>query len=159
VKRCAVAGLALFLLIAVPSSAAADVTAFLGAATTPTTRSGKGIAIGIGLVIVGFEFEYSNISEDEAQGAPGIKTGMGNLVVMTPTHKIQLYGTTGGGLFRETYRDRTSTNFGTNIGGGAKIALAGPIRLRVDYRVLRLNGTQTLFKNVKRMYVGLSLSF
>jgi opacity protein-like surface antigen len=155
----AAAGLALACLTMLPASAAADVTAFLGAATTPSSRPAKGIAIGIGLILVGFEFEYAIISEEEKDAAPALTTGMGNLVLMTPTNKLQFYGTTGGGLFRERYRERNATNFGTNIGGGVKVALAGPIKLRVDYRIFRLNGTQVLYKTVKRMYAGLSLSF
>ena len=39
-----------------------------------------------------------------------------------------------------------------------KLALAGPLRLRLDYRVFRLNGNP-LFKKVQRFYGGLSLSF
>lgn len=138
--------------------ALADVTAFWGVSSTPSSRSAKGISIGLGLIIVGFEFEYGTITEDEAKGAPGLTTGIGNIVVMTPTTKIQLYGTTGGGLFRERYRTFTTTNFVTNIGGGAKIALAGPFKLRLDYRVFSLNGTP-ITKRVQRFYGGLSLSF
>ena len=107
---------------------------------------------------MGFEFEYAKIVEDETTAAPELTTGMGNLMVMTPSHKVQLYATTGGGLFHERYRDFTTTNFGANVGGGVKIALAGPIRLRIDYRVFSLNGTP-ITKHVQRFYGGLSLSF
>ncbi len=112
----------------------------------------------MGLIVVGFEFEYGKTVEDEATGAPGLTTGMGNLMVMTPTVKVQLYGTTGGGLFHETYRDRGTTSFGTNVGGGVKLGLAGPIRLRLDYRIFNLNG-DPLYKRVQRFYAGVSVSF
>jgi opacity protein-like surface antigen len=141
-----------------PLPAAADVTAFFGVSPTPATRTTQGVAVGLGLVVVGFEFEYGKTRQDDAKGAPGLTTGMGNLMVMTPTHKVQLYATTGGGLFHEIYRTRGTTSFGTNVGGGVKIALAGPIRMRFDYRVFKLNG-DPLFKNVHRFYGGLSLSF
>jgi hypothetical protein len=141
-----------------PRQASADVTVFLGTSPSPSTRSAKGVSIGLGLLIVGFEFEYAKISEDEPEAAPELTTGMGNIVVMTPTFKIQLYGTTGGGIFHERYRDFTTTNFGTNVGGGIKFALAGPIRLRVDYRIFNLNGTP-IVSHVQRVYAGLSLSF
>jgi hypothetical protein len=157
-RKCSIALLMMLLLMASPRPAAADVTGFLGVSSTPSGRSAKGIAIGIGLIIVGFEFEYSKISEDESQAAAGLTTGMGNLQVMTPTTKLQLYATTGGGLYRETYRDVTTTNFATNIGGGVKIGLAGPVRLRIDYRIFNLNGNPTL-KRYQRVYGGLSLSF
>ena len=154
----ALALLVLTLLAASPAPALADLTAFAGVSSTPSSRSAKGVAIGIGLVIVGFEFEYSKIAEDETQAAAGLTTGMGNIVLMTPTVKLQLYATTGGGLYRETVRDFTTTNFATNIGGGAKIGLAGPIRLRIDYRVFSLNGSPVL-KRYQRIYGGVSLSF
>jgi hypothetical protein len=154
----AVSLLALGLLMTHPAPAAADLTAFLGEATTPATRSAKGVSVGIGLVIVGFEFEYAKIAEDEREAAPSLTTGMGNIVIMTPTSKLQLYGTTGGGVFHEQLREFTTTNVATNVGGGVKIALAGPIRLRLDYRVFKLNGTP-IVDRVHRFYGGLSLSF
>lgn len=153
-----IALLMLVLLTVWPSRASADLTAFAGVSSTPSGRSAKGVAIGLGLIIVGFEFEYSKITEDETQAAAGLTTGMGNIMVMTPTVKLQLYATTGGGVYRETFREFTTTNFATNLGGGAKIGLAGPIRLRIDYRVFSLNGSP-LLKRYQRMYGGLSLSF
>ena len=39
-----------------------------------------------------------------------------------------------------TQPNNSQTNFGSNIGGGAKINLVGPLRLRVDYRVFNLHG-------------------
>lgn len=152
-----IAGLALMVSLT-PTPALADVTGFLGASSTPSSRSAKGIAIGIGLIIFGFEFEYASIAEDESQAAAGLTTGMGNIMVMTPTFKVQLYATTGAGLYRETYRDLRTTHFATNLGGGAKIGLAGPIRVRIDYRVFSLSGAPTLAR-YQRVYGGLSLSF
>lgn len=141
-----------------PAPALADLTGFLGVTTTPDSRSTKGVAIGISLLVVGFEFEFAKTAQEEATGSPGLTTGMGNLMVMTPTSRLQLYGTTGGGLFHETYREIGNTNFGTNVGGGVKLSLAGPIRLRIDYRVFNFNGNP-LYKHVHRVYGGLSLSF
>ncbi len=153
-----IAPLMLLVLLVRPAPAAADLTGFWGVSPTPSSRSAKGVAIGLGLLVVGFEFEYGKIVEDEAQAAPELTTGMANIMVMTPTFKVQLYGTTGGGLYHERWRDYTNTSFGTNIGGGVKFALAGPVRLRVDYRVFNLTGTPIL-GHVHRVYAGLSLSF
>jgi hypothetical protein len=110
-----------------PRSAAADLTAFYGFSPTPEKRSTKGIAIGISLLIVGFEFEIWQDLEDESEAAPGLTTGMGNVMV-TLTAKVQLYGTIGGGVFHRIMRDRGTTSFGTNLGGGVKFALVGPPR-------------------------------
>ena len=50
------------------------------------------------------------------------------------------------------------TNFGTNIGGGAKITLVGPLRLRIDYRIFNLRGTPRQ-AHPQRLYAGLNLKF
>ncbi len=54
--------------------------------------------------------------------------------------KVQLYATLGGGYYRIRYEpiDLQKTGFGTNLGGGVKIDLVGPLRLRLDYRVFKL---------------------
>ena len=38
----------------------------------------------------------------------------------------------------------SETNVGVNVGGGVKMSLAGPLRLRLDYRVFTLKGTPLL---------------
>ena len=83
---------------------------------------------------------------------------MVNGLVTTPTSKTQFYLTAGGGFFRERTGEETETSFGTNIGGGVKLALAGPIRLRLDYRVFNLRG-DPLYSTVHRVYAGANLSF
>ena len=151
-----------------PATASADITGFLGANPTPTTRSVRGFAIGTGLVIVGFEFEYAHTSDDLENFAPELQTFMFNGLVQTPIPiaRMQFYGTAGGGVFRETLDrlsgetpDRISeTNVGINVGGGVKITLIGPLRLRLDYRVHTLRGTP-LYSNPKRFYAGINLKF
>jgi hypothetical protein len=83
---------------------------------------------------------------------------MFNGIVSTPTTGIQFYGTVGGGFYRERLGGETETSFGTNIGGGAKITLAGPLRLRIDYRVFSLRGGAQ-HKTPQRFYAGLNLRF
>jgi hypothetical protein len=151
-------GLMLACLLVRPAPAAADITAFLGFTPTMDTRPARGFAAGINLLIVGFEFEYSRMTEHPIEGAPGLTTGMFNVLVLTPTSGIQLYLTAGGGLYRESLLDERETHFATNVGGGAKISLAGPIRLRVDYRVFSLRGSPFV-RTPHRIYTGLSLSF
>ena len=157
-QRLLVSTLALAGLLACASPARADVTAFLGRSTTPSGHMVKGGAVGIGLLVVGFEVEGAIHTEDALKGIPGLKTGMGNVLVQTPTGSAQLYATVGGGVYRETLGTGSETNFGTNIGGGIKVGLAGPLRLRADYRVLTLRGTPH-YKTVHRFYVGASIKF
>lgn len=140
-------------------------------------RTAKGFAFGFGLVIVGFEFEYSNTSGVDhcvakigvpGLCAPSVTTGMGNVLVQTPHGllPVQLYGTVGAGLYREhwdlgeaiTRSDENDYGVGTNVGGGVKINLVGPLRLRIDYRVFKLaNGAYNT--TPQRFYAGANLSF
>ncbi len=146
-----------------PASVGADATAFIGANTTPSNRTVKGAAVGFGLLIVAFEFEYATTNEDvdlPASPAPALKTGMGNVLLQTPVpiFRLQPYFTTGAGLFRETLGSHEETSWGTNVGGGVKVSLAGPLRLRMDYRVFRL-ASGALYSPAHRLYAGLNLSF
>lgn len=146
------------LTIAVTATPArADFTAFTGFSPTPATRSARGFAVGISLVVIGFEFEYAATSEHPVDGAPSLRTGMMNGLIQTPT-RTQLYLTAGGGFFRERLGIGSETSFGTNVGGGIKFSLAGPLRVRVDYRVFNLRGTP-LYPTPQRVYVGLNLAF
>jgi len=149
---------ALFLVAAVP--ARADVTGFLGANLSPANRQVLGGALGFGLLAIGFEFEYAFTPEDVTAKAPALKTGAGNLVLQTPVAIMgyQPYFTTGGGFFSETLGTVSNSGFGVNTGGGVKVSLAGPVRLRVDYRVFRL-GSGSLNPNTQRIYAGLNLKF
>jgi opacity protein-like surface antigen len=152
-------------LLLVPSVARADITAFIGATVTPATRPMKGFAVGAGLLAVGFEFEYAHTNEDlgdPVEPGPELRTFMFNGLVQTPfaIAGIQPYGTLGGGFYRETLSvgDRSETSFGTNLGGGAKINLLGPLRLRLDYRLFKLRGSP-LHATVQRFYAGINLKF
>ena len=140
-----------------PTPAYADLTAFLGVSPTPATRQTKGVAIGLSLLIVGFEFEYGKTSENVEKGAPSLTTGMFNGLVMTPTRN-QIYLTAGGGVYHEKLAADTSTSVGTNFGGGVKLHLAGPVRLRLDYRVFALIG-HAKYKAPQRFYAGFNMTF
>lgn len=125
-------------LLAAP--AYADITGFIGATVTPANRLAKGFAVGGGLLVIGFEFEYSDTSDDAAAGVPSLKTGMGNVLLQPPApiFGFEPYFTAGGGVYRERLDPHVDTSFGTNIGGGVKVTLIGPLRVRVDYRMFRL---------------------
>jgi opacity protein-like surface antigen len=145
-------------LIAAP--AFADITAFIGANTTPSNRQVRGLAAGIGLLVVGFEFEFANTTDDPLTSAPSLTTGSGNIMFQTPTaiFGFQPYFTTGGGLYRETLGAHEDTSFALNTGGGVKVNLIGPLRLRVDYRVFKL-GSGALHSPAHRVYAGVNVKF
>jgi len=142
------------------SPAYADLTAFVGMTSTPTMRGVKGFAFGSGFLVVAFEFEYSDTSEDLLEGAPSLRTGMGNVLLQTPVpiRRFQPYFTTGAGGFHERQGTATETSIGINSGGGVKISLRGPLRARVDYRVFKLRG-EPAYSTVHRVYAGINLKF
>ena len=157
---------AFLLLIVAATPAFADATVFIGSTTTPTNRAAKGVAIGMGLLIIGFEFEYSDTGEDFEESVPSLRTGMGNVLLQTPLPVLgmQFYGTIGGGGYREELKGdfdepvRQETHAGINMGGGVKVSLLGPVRVRLDYRVFKLQG-EPLHETVHRVYAGLNLAF
>ena len=153
----AASSIAFIMTLAAPATASADLTGFLGLTATPKSRSVKGFAIGINVILIGFEFEFANTVEDPLKAAPGLKTYSFNGAVMTPTH-TQLYLSAGGGVFRERFGTDTTTSLGTNIGGGIKLPLMGPLRLRLDYRVFNLRGS-AVYKHPQRFYAGVNVSF
>jgi opacity protein-like surface antigen len=161
---------AVLAVLAAPAKAFADATLFLGANMSPANRTAKGLAIGVGLLFVGFEFEYSDTTDDLPSRSPALKSGMGNVLLQTPGDffGIQPYFTVGGGVYHEdlsttsTVGTTTSlidnTGFGMNTGGGVKINLIGPIRLRVDYRVFSLKQNANT-SPAHRIYAGINLKF
>lgn len=152
--------LAVGLLAATAAPARADFTAFLGATTTPTNRQVRGAAVGSGLLLVAFEFEYSSTTEDPKTGAPSLKIGSGNGILQTPVpiFGFQPYVTAGAGIYRERLGTSTESGIAPNVGGGVKVALLGPLRLRLDYRRFRL-GSEARYSPTSRFYAGLNLKF
>lgn len=150
----------LAVLLMLPATAAADFTAFLGVNPTPSSRSVRGLSGGFGLLIVGFEFEYANSSEDLDDLAPGLRTFMFNGLLQTPfpIAGLQFYGTAGAGGYRETLNETSETQVGINVGGGVKINVAGPLRLRLDYRIFTLQGDPR-HSRPQRFYAGLNVKF
>ena len=155
-RRVAVITAVLTVLGAAP--ARADITVFLGANTTPANRAVRGGSLGIGLLIVGFEGEYAFTPDDPDAQAPSLRTGSGNVLLQTPfpIFGFQPYFTTGAGFYRETLGTHQDTSFAFNTGGGVKVSLIGPLRLRVDYRVFKL-GSGALYTPAHRIYAGLNL--
>lgn len=181
--RLGVPAAACLMLLATAAPARADVTWFLGTTRRPapllvpasasakgTLAGTTGLAGGIGLLVIGFEVEASSTFANTSAQVPGMKIGMASGIVQTPTGSTQVYAAAGGGLYRESLTTGTTgagstgaagtghTDLITNIGGGLKLALAGPLRLRLDYRVLHLRG-KTTGANVQRFYAGVNVKF
>jgi hypothetical protein len=141
----------------------ADATVFIGANTTPENRRVQGFAGGMGILLVAFEFEYASTPESAnplGDLAPSLKIGSGNILLQAPfsIFGFQPYVTAGGGVYDEALGAHKHTGFAPNMGGGVKVSLAGPLRLRVDYRVFKL-GSGALYSPAHRVYAGLNLKF
>lgn len=147
-------------LLLVPATASADITAFLGATPSPVNRGLIGTAAGFGLVIVGAEAEITRWPAVTTSGTAGLTTWSANGLLQTPgsLSPVQVYVTAGAGLYRESKGMTTRMSTALNTGGGLKVKVAGPIRLRLDYRMFRLQGSpQTALMH--RVYGGAALSF
>ena len=92
--------------------------------------------------------------------APGLKTGMANLVLQTPPGwRFSVLRDGGRRLLLGVPRGAVSHgNFASNLGGGVKIRLVGPLRIRIDYRVFRLAGSP-LVDTYHRFYAGANIKF
>jgi opacity protein-like surface antigen len=143
-------------LTAAPASA--DLTAFLGANTVPVNRPVRGVAIGVGM-LVAFEFEYAENNENIEEAAPAVRTGSANALLQPPfaISGVQPYLTAGVGLFRERISEDNENGFVLNTGGGLKIGLLGPLRLRLDYRMFNMRGAR--HTPTHRVYAGMNLRF
>ena len=150
----------LIMVLGAAKPAAEDLTAFVGSTQSLSNRTTTGVAVGLSLAIIGFEFEYSNTSFDNLRGRTELKSSMFNVLVQSPfpISRLQFYGTIGGGLYREIFGSQRHTGLGSNIGAGVKVSLMEPLRLRLDYRSLRL-GYSSEDPAIQRFYAGLTLDF
>ena len=149
------------LLLASASPAFADVSFFLGSNSSPSNRQVRGFALGGGSMIA-FEFEFATNGEDLEDAAPGLKTFLFNALLQTPIAiaGFQPYVTAGMGFYRETVdaTDHQESALAFDSGAGVKTSLFGPLKLRLDYRVIKLRG-DPLYSSVHRVYSGLHLVF
>ena len=86
---------------------------------------------------------------------------MASLLVQTPLDRLgpfQFYGALGGGIYRERLAGWENRSAGVNAGGGVTVALAEPLRLRLDYRRFALRGARRQ-RSPERVYAGVTLAF
>ncbi len=150
------------LLAILPGTAAdrafADMTVFAGGTTT-ASRTTFGATLGLSLQPVGLEFEYADASSDRRAGSRALRTGLFNLMLSFPSGgRIRVYGTAGAGVYRESLAERARTGVAAGGGGGIYLRLAGPFRIRLDYRLLALRGAG-LHRRPRRVYAGLDMAF
>lgn len=125
------------LVLITPTSARADATALIGLTSLDDLRPSFGFSFGYRPSAVGFEIEYlSTMSGDYSAG--GI---FASLIVQPVTiSKVRIFAVGGVGVWGEGFDGgrRTGVLGAGNIGGGALVPLAGPVSLRLDYRLFVL---------------------
>ena len=151
--------LVLVLLLCASVPARADLTIFAGLQGSPVIRPTTGISLGFGLLLVGWEVEIARVTEEFEDAAPSIAAGTASLYVQNPVpiSGVQFYAIAGAGLYRERLGIVEQTDVHLALGGGAKVSLAGPLKLRLDYRYFRLR--DAFEPDAQRLYAGLTLSF
>jgi hypothetical protein len=150
----------LTILLGTASPVFADLTIFAGSTATPH-RTTVGVALGLSLQPVGLEFEYADTSADTLAGSPARRTGLFNLVLGTSfrsASRIRFYGALGAGAYREHLAEQVRTGLAASGGGGIYFRLAGPLRIRLDYRLFALRGND-IPRRSRRIYAGLDLAF
>ena len=159
-RRACAAVAAALLVTSNPPALLADATAFLGSHPGPEGGSLRGAALGISLRVLGLEFEYADTVRAGDAEAPSLRSGMVNLLLETPRRppRPQIYASVGGGVYRERGAATAGAGFARSAGGGIKIPLPGPLRLRVDYRVFSLRGSAR-GGLPQRIYAGVNLAF
>ena len=153
--------LAMFVLLAVSWPARADLTVFAGLQSAPEIRPTTGLSVGFGLLVLGWEVEVARASEERDDLVPSLSTGTASLYVQNPIpiSGVQFYAIAGAGLYRERLSGAYQQTDGhIALGGGAKIELAGPLKLRLDYRIFKLRDP-VRDGNPQRIYAGLALAF
>ncbi len=168
-RRCiALAVLAILALSVAPAMAQMEVpvnvTAFTGVAMVPDAHRALGVAAGLILIDapIRLEFEYGRTGSDPATAVPEIRTFAGNFHVQPrQPWRLQIYGTVGIGIYRMLLDHRSSeANDATNVGGGAKLSLVGPLKLRLDYRRFSLAAIRGQYhSNEHRFYAGITAGF
>jgi hypothetical protein len=115
----------------------------LSGVTMQVRRPAIGGAVGYCLESVCVETEYARTFENSVSRAPAVSTlGFRFLVLFrSPVQHIKLYGVYGVGMHLEKGRyANEGVNEYRNLGGGGLLTLAGPLELRLEYRLLILRG-------------------
>lgn len=152
---------AVVLLLGSSWPARADLTVFAGLQSAPEIRPSTGLSVGFGVLLVGWEVEVARATEQQDDLVPSLSTGTGSLYVQNPIpiSGMQFYAIAGAGVYRERLDGAfQQTDVHLALGGGAKIGLAGPLKLRLDYRIFKLRDA-VVKDNPQRVYAGLALAF
>jgi len=162
------AGLLGIVLAATAPTARADTTSFVAVGTDTASQREVGVAFGLCPGIFGWEVEYAGTLGRGGESDPSVGTISGNFLLQTtvPIRRTQFYGIAGFGVYGKQSGKQGSGEINIrDIGAGAKITLAGPLKLRLDYRLFLLGESpdatpgMRLDRHPQRFSAGLSLAF
>ena len=136
-RRLLIAAWLLALVLVNPVSASADATFLVGLTSVEGLRPSFAWSFGYRPSAVGVEVEYLTTRPGD-YSAGGI---FGSVIVVPMTiAKAQIFFVGGVGVWGEGFDEgkRTGVLSAVNVGGGVLVGLAGPLKLRLDYRLFRL---------------------
>jgi hypothetical protein len=158
-------------LLVFPSPAKADVTVFAGRLASGQPRTVFGGSAGrFYTENVGFEFEVAVTPGSGSAEQHKYQIFTGNLLIQSSLprgHRPQVYGAIGMGIYGETSSGGGGSGevFIGSFGGGVKVKLTGPFRVRADYRLFRLGEAAdagpgfVLHRHPQRVSVGIGVAF
>lgn len=129
------------IVIMTPASARADGTVLLGLTSAGTLRPSFGFSFGYRPSAVGVEVEYLSTFPQQSPGGYSAGGIFGSVIVQPVTiSHLEIFAVGGVGVWGEGFKGgkRTGVLNAGNVGGGVLVALAGPLKLRLDYRLFLL---------------------
>lgn len=158
------AGFAMILLLVGVAPAAADLTFAVGMQRPSAPHPSVAVAWGWWPGTVGFEIEYAGSVGRASNSTPSTGSASVNLLVRTPWRigAGRVYAVGGIAAYGE---QRPSGGVGAveaiDLGAGTTLRLAGPLHLRLDYRMFVLGRGEGRSKSAlpQRLAAALSLSF
>ena len=153
-----------------PASARADATLLVGLTSVDAVRPSYAFSFGYRPSAVGFEIEYLSTFGQTTPGDYSAGGIFASLIVQPVTiSNVQIFTVGGVGVWGEGFAGgkRTGVLNAGNVGGGVLIALAGRLRLRLDYRLFVLGDVEEeevgaiapSTKHPQRIAAGLHFAF
>ena len=151
-----------------PLSARADATVLVGLKSVEGLRPSFGWSFGHRPDAVGFEIEYLRTVHQTALGGYSAGGVFASLIVQPVTiSHVQIFAIGGVGIWGEGFSGGKSAGLfrAGNVGGGALVHLAGPLSLRLDYRLFLLGKAEEQgsippsTKHPQRIAAGLHFDF
>jgi hypothetical protein len=150
-----------------PAAPSFNVTAMTGLGIGHDTNPGFSLAAGVTprkraeRDSVSVEVEFTRISDNPSKQVPAIVAISINFLIPVKIRHVRAYGLAGlgGYLLKSPYRTSEPDN-AYNFGGGVLLPLAGPAKLRIDYRYFNLAPLEGEYQTkLHRLFLGVTAGF